>query len=105
MTPDIASVCRELVRRGWWVNAAEKTDTTLLIGFNFMPHAQPAWLKAFEVPHEEATPDGVERAIEAWKETVRHALRNGGASETVRRMVAEHGLARVQEAMATHEPV
>lgn len=98
-TGTLEALCRELVRRGWWVTAAEKCNETVLIGFNFMPHAVPAWLKAFEVPHAQATPEGVEAAIEAWKATVRRALENGGASKTVRQMVAEHGPDAVKEAM------
>ena len=95
----LEALCRELVRRGWWVTAAEKCPETVIIGFNFMPHAVPAWLKAFEVAHADANPEGVEAAIEAWKAGVRNALENGGASETVRKMVAEHGIAAVREAM------
>jgi hypothetical protein len=95
----LESLCRELVRRGWWVTAAEKTQATVLIGFNFMPERAPSWLKAFEVPHDAATVEGVEAAIETWKAGVRHALQNGGASQTVRHMVAEHGPHRVEEAM------
>lgn len=95
----LESLCRELVRRGWWVTAAENCPETVIIGFNFMPGRAPAWLKAFELAHEDATVEGVEAAVEAWKETVRHRLENGIASETVRRMLAEHGPGAVQEVM------
>lgn len=99
---DLEALCRRLVERGWWVTAAEKCPETVIIGFNFMPHAAPTWLKAFEVSHASATPEGVEAAIEAWKITVRYALENGGASPLVRQMVAEHGLQAVREAMREH---
>lgn len=101
----LEALCRKLVERGHWVTAAEKTLGTVIIGFNFMPERVPAWLKAFEVPHEDATPEGVERVIEDWKTTVRFCLANGGASQLVRQMVAEHGLGAVQEAMAEHAHV
>jgi phosphoglycolate phosphatase-like HAD superfamily hydrolase len=96
---DLPALCRELVRRGWWVTAAEKTPHSVIVGFNFMPERVPAWLKAFEVPLESATPDGVEHAVEDWKASVRHAILNGKASPVVRQMVAEHGITRVREAM------
>lgn len=92
-------LCRRLVERGWWVTAAEKCPDTVIIGFNFMPNAAPTWLKAFEVDHADATVEGVEAAIEAWKARVLHALDNGEASPLVRQMVAEHGAVAVQRAM------
>lgn len=96
---ELEGLCRALVSRGWWVTAAEWTPETVIIGFNFMPQKHPSWLKAFEVPHADATVGGVEAAIETWKAGVRHALQNGGASETVRKMIAEHGTQAVGEAM------
>jgi hypothetical protein len=96
---DLERLCRELVARGWWVTAAEKTPTTAIIGFNFMPYAAPSWLKAFEVPERHADVAGVELMIETWKAGVRHDLDNGGASALVRQMVAEHGAGAVRNAM------
>jgi len=97
----LENLCRELVRRGWWVTAAETCPATVIIGFNFMPQAgPPSWLKAFEVPHHLATPEGVEMMIRTWMAGVRWDLENGTPSETVRKMVAEHGVGRVREAMS-----
>lgn len=95
----LEALCRELIRRGWWVTAAEKTGDTVLIGFNFIPHAVPTWLKSFELAHADANPEAVEAAIELWRARVLHELENGRASSTVRQMVAEHGVAAVREAM------
>jgi hypothetical protein len=95
----LESLCRQLVQRGHWVTAAEKTNETVIIGFNFMPERVPAWLKAFEVPHRHANVEGVEVMIETWKAGVRWDLENGKASQTVRHMIAEHGPQRVREAM------
>ena len=61
----LESLCRALIERGWWVTAAERTDATVIIGFNFIPGGHPSWLKAFEVPHADANIPGVEAAIEA----------------------------------------
>jgi hypothetical protein len=95
-------LCRRLVDRGWWVTAAEKCPETVIVGFNFMPHAVPAWLKAFEVPHAEATVEGLEQVISAWQADVLERLEFGTASATVREMLAEHGANAVREAMAEH---
>lgn len=95
----LESLCRTLVERGWWVTAAERTPDTVIIGFNFMPRGHPSWLKAFEAPHADATVEGIEARIEVWKARVRFTLENGAASETVRKMVAEHGPDAVREAM------
>lgn len=96
---DLPGLCRELVQRGWWVTAAEKTNDGVIVGFNFMPHVPLCWLKAFEVPFEEATPDGIERHIEAWRERVLGTLEKGEVSATVRHLIAEHGREKVTEAM------
>lgn len=93
-------LCRQLVDRGWYVTAAEKTDQTVMVGFNFMPGPAPTWLKAFEVDHKDATVEGIEAAIEAWKAQVRHELENGASSQLVRQMIAEHGPDKVKEAMS-----
>src|SRR6185369_922584 len=95
----LEGLCRALVERGHFVTAAEKCAETVLIGFNFMPRAAPAWLKAFEVPHHDATVEGVEAAIEAWKAGVRRDLERGESSQVVRQMIAEHGPDAVREAM------
>ena len=95
----LETLCRRLVERGWWVTAAEKTEAAVLIGFNFMPNGHPSWLKAFEVPHHLATPEGVETMIRTWMAGVMWDLENGTPSETVRKMVAEHGPDRVRKAM------
>lgn len=95
----LEGLCRELVQRGWWVTGAETCPQTVLIGFNFMPQAHPSWLKAFEVPHADATVEGVEAAIAEWMAGVRRDLETGKVSPTVRNMVAEHGPGAVQEAM------
>lgn len=98
----LEALCRELVRRGWWVTAAEKCPESVLIGFNFMPHGHPSWLKAFEVPDRQATADGVEIHIRTWMAGVRWDVENGTPSETVRKMIAEHGPEAVREAMSGH---
>jgi hypothetical protein len=94
----------ELIRRGWFVTAIETGARTALIGFNFLPNRRPSWLKAFEVPLDELTVGAVERRIEDWKASVRHGLALGRTSWTVRRMLAEHGPDRVEEAMRAREP-
>lgn len=101
----LESLCRALVDRGWWVTAAEKTPATVIVGFNFMPHAAPTWLKAFEVSHADATVEGVERAVAAWQADVLHRLDNGTASPLVRQMLAEHGADAVRGAMSGGERV
>lgn len=95
----LETLVRQLMQRGWYVTAAEKAESTLLIGFNFMPGGGTSWLKAFEVPHADATVEGVEHAIETWKAKVRNDIANATASDLVRRMIAEHGPDRVGEAM------
>lgn len=96
---DLPAICRELVRRGWWVTAAEKTNSSVIVGFNFFPRGDPSWLKAFELPYADATPDGVERAIDDWMFSVRQAIENGEPSATVRQMIAEHGIDNVRRVM------
>jgi hypothetical protein len=100
LAPDhLETLCRQLVQRGHFVTAAEMCPATVIVGFNFMPRAVPAWLKAFEVTHRDATPDGVEAAMEKWKAGVRRDLERGEVSDTVRLMIAEHGPGAVQDAM------
>lgn len=96
----LEALCRELVRRGWWVTAAERTGAGVIVGFNFLPErGAPSWLKAFEVPDHLADVRGVEVMIRTWMDGVLWDLENGTPSETVRRMVAEHGPQVVREAM------
>lgn len=103
-------VAEELVKRGWFVTAfepvvnTERSAGSLIVGVNFMPQRRPSWLKAFELPISAATPDLFEKAIEVWKRRVRHDLRHGRASHTVRRMLAEHGPEAVREAMRERIP-
>lgn len=99
MEPDLTALCQELVRRGWWVTAAERTNDSVIVGFNLMPRATPNWLKAFELPHALATPGGFEREIETWRSRVRADLENNKASDVVRHLMAEHGPEKVREAL------
>lgn len=90
----------ELVRRGWWVTDAERTPTGLIVGFDFLPRVRPNWLKAFEVNGLQCTPDGIERVVEAWRADVLRRLHgNYALTDTVRRLVAEHGPEAVTAAM------
>ena len=99
-TTQVSEICRELVRRGWWVTDAERTQTGLLIGFDFMPRVRPNWLKAFEPIGLQCTPDGIERLVNAWREDVLIRLKSGDQlSATVRRLLAEHGRDAVHAAM------
>jgi hypothetical protein len=102
LTPLVTTaILRELVGRGWWVTEAERTPTGLLIGFDFMPSVRPNWLKAFEVVGLQCTPDGIERAVNRWREDVlRRLATREQLSATVRRLLAEHGPDAVRAAMA-----
>ena len=90
---------RELVRRGWWITQAEPTARGLIIGFDFMPRVRPNWLKAFEVGPQDASPEGVERIVEAWRGDVLRRLDACELSQTVRRLLDEHGAEAVRLAM------
>lgn len=69
------------------------------MGFDFMPGRMPGWLRAFQLPANEATPDNFEAAIREWQKDVLRDLHMGIPSDVVRRMIAEHGQLAVTLAM------
>jgi hypothetical protein len=96
---DMHDLARALVARGWWVTAVEGTPSSMLIGFNFLPRRNPCWFKAFEIPFEDCSVEGVEAWINAWMAKVRTRLEWGGSSKVVRLMVAKHGIEAVREVL------
>lgn len=99
MALDVDALCKELVRRGWFVTEAELMQDSVIVGFNFLPRHDPNWLKAFRLPFKDATPDAFEREIDLWRADVLRRLDDCELTPVLRRLLAEHGADKVREAM------
>lgn len=96
---ELRAVRDELAQRGYVPTWMALEQGYAQIGFNFLPGYNPAWLRAFQLPAQSATPDGFETAIRAWQWNVLQELEADRSSDVVRQLIREHGREPVMRAM------
>lgn len=92
-------MARELMRRGYHVQAVETTADGFLVTVEFMPGRSPNWMKGVVVKGGPNAPDAADVELGSWQQKILGDIADGTPSPIVRKMIAEHGYRAVLDAM------